>query len=70
MGRCNIRAIRKQKRMPQAELAQLAGVSQTTISAAENGAGISVYSAVAICAVLKMPVNKVFEIGSNTGSKE
>lgn len=64
----DLRSIMKQKRLTQKKLAELSGISSTTVSTAckENG-HISIESAEKIVDALKMPLTKVFQIQKETG---
>ena len=64
----NLRSIMKQQKLTQKKLAELAGVSSTTISSAckENG-HISIESAEKITDALKIPITKVFQVQKETG---
>ena len=63
-----LRSIMKQKKLTQKKLAELAGVSSTTISTAckQNG-HISIESARKIAQGLNMPLTKVFQVQNETG---
>ncbi len=64
----NLRNIMKQQKLTQKKLAELAGISSTTISSAckENG-HISIESAEKIADALKTPLAKIFQIQKETG---
>lgn len=63
-----LRDIMKMKNISRNKLADKSGVSRTTItSVCKTGGRISIESAEKIAYALKMPVNKVFNINSDTG---
>lgn len=64
----NLRSIMKQQKLTQKKLAELAGISSTTVSSAckENG-HISIESAKKIADALKIPITKIFQIQKETG---
>lgn len=57
----------KERKLTQEKLAQLSGVSTTTIGSACKGAHISIESAEKIAKALKMPVKKLFKLHKDTG---
>lgn len=56
----NLRYIRKHFNLNQTELAKACGISKTTISAIENGSGISLEHAIHISKVLQIPLRDIF----------